>query len=86
MGSGATIREPRRMLPHALVNRLSYANVASTVCLFILLGGSAYAAVSITGKDVRNGSLTSADIKDHSLRARDFRRQPRSRRARRAEG
>ena len=64
--------KPRRMLPHALISRLSYANVVSSVCLFILLGGSAYAAVSITGKDVRDGSLTSADIKNHSLRARDF--------------
>ena len=51
---------------------LSYANVASTLCLFMLLGGSAYAAVKVTGKDVKNGSLTSADIRDHSLRARDF--------------
>jgi type VI protein secretion system component Hcp len=57
---------------HTLTRRLTYANVASTICLFIVLGGTAYAAASITGKQVRNGSLTSADIKDHSLRARDF--------------
>jgi type VI protein secretion system component Hcp len=55
-----------------LAGRLTYANVTSTVCLFIVLGGSAYAAASVTGANVRNGSLTSADIKDHSLRARDF--------------
>ena len=55
-----------------LAGRLTYANVTSTVCLFLALGGSAYAAASITGKNVRNGSLTSADIKDHTLRARDF--------------
>jgi type VI protein secretion system component Hcp len=53
---------------------LTYANVVSTGCLFLVLGGSAYAAVSITGKDVRNGSLTGADIRDHSLHARDFKR------------
>jgi type VI protein secretion system component Hcp len=57
-----------------LTGRLTYANVASTLCLFVLLGGSAYAAASITGSDVANGSLTSADIKDRSLRARDFKR------------
>ena len=55
-----------------LTRRLTYANVTSTACLFILLGGSAYAATAITGRDVRNGSLTSADVRDHSLRARDF--------------
>ena len=55
-----------------LTRRLTYANVTSTACLFILLGGSAYAATAITGSDVRNGSLTSADVRDHSLRARDF--------------
>lgn len=59
------------MLRHV---RLSYANVVSTLCLFIVLGGSAYAATTITGRDVRNGSLTGADVRDHSLRARDFRR------------
>ena len=60
------------MLLHTVTARLTYANVASTICLFITLGGSAYAAASISGKDVKNGSLTSADVKDHSLRARDF--------------
>jgi type VI protein secretion system component Hcp len=60
------------MLLRTLSRRLTYANVTSTICLFMLLGGSAYAAASITGRDVRNGSLTSADVKDHSLLARDF--------------
>jgi type VI protein secretion system component Hcp len=56
----------------ALTRRLTYANVTSTACLFIMLGGSAYAATAITGSDVRNGSLTSADVRDHTLLARDF--------------
>jgi len=50
---------------------LTYANVVSTVCLFIVLGGSAYAAVTITGKNVKNGSLTGADIKNSSLTTSD---------------
>jgi hypothetical protein len=62
--------------------RLTYANVMATVAVFIALGGSSYAAVTITGKqvvdsslrgrDIRNSSLTSADIKNRSLRALDF--------------
>ena len=55
-----------------LRKRLTYANIVSSVCLFLVLGGSAYAAVSITGKEVANGTLTSADVKDHSLLAKDF--------------
>jgi hypothetical protein len=51
---------------------LSYANVISTVCLFVLLGGSAYAAAQITGKQVKNNSLTSADIRNRTLKAADF--------------
>lgn len=60
------------MLLSTLTRRLTYANVTSTACLFLLLGGSAYAATAITGSDVRNGSLTGADVRDHSLLARDF--------------
>jgi hypothetical protein len=55
-----------------LVSKLSYANVVSSVCLFIVLGGSAYAAVTITGKNIRNNTVTSADVKNKSLLAADF--------------
>jgi len=51
---------------------LTYANVISTVCLFIALGGSAYAAVTITGKEVKDNSLTSADIRNGTLKSTDF--------------
>ena len=64
--------------------RLTYANVVSSLALFAALGGSSYAAITITGKqvrdgslsgrDVRNGTLTSRDVRDRSLRARDFKR------------
>src|SRR5215207_2437846 len=72
MARGAVCPEHAAMPLSNLTRRLTYANVTSTACLFILLGGSAYAATAITGKEVRDGSLTSADVKDHSLRARDF--------------
>jgi hypothetical protein len=35
--------------------------------LAVALGGTSYAAVTITGKNVRNSSLTGADIKNNSL-------------------
>jgi hypothetical protein len=44
-----------------------YANVTSTLALVIALGGTSYAAVTITGRNVRNGSLTGADIRANSL-------------------
>jgi hypothetical protein len=51
--------------------RLSYANVTATLALIVALGGTAYAAATITGADVVDGSLTSADIKDGSLQGVD---------------
>jgi hypothetical protein len=53
-------------------SKLSYANVVSSICLFIVLGGSAYAATTITGKQIKDNSVTSADIKNKSLVAGDF--------------
>jgi hypothetical protein len=57
-----------------LRSRLTYANVVSTVCLFAVLGGTSYAALLITGKDVKDSSLTGKDIKDRSLLGKDFAR------------
>jgi hypothetical protein len=45
-----------------LRRRLSYANVMSTLAVFLALGGSAYAVATITGADVVDNSLTGADI------------------------
>ena len=53
---------------------LTYANVMASVAVFIALGGTATAALTITGKDVKNGSITSRDIKNRSLIAKDFKR------------
>src|SRR6266508_1237762 len=65
-----TKREP--MLTR-LRGRLTYANVVATMALFIALGGSSYAALSISGRDVRDGSLTGRDIKRNSLTGRQIR-------------
>lgn len=47
--------------------KLTYANVVATLALFIALGGSSYAALTITGRDVQNGSLTARDVKRNTL-------------------
>jgi hypothetical protein len=68
-------------------SRLSYANVVATIALFVALGGSGYAAVtlpqnSVTSKSIKNGqvntadlaknAVTSAKVKDFSLLSKDF--------------
>jgi hypothetical protein len=54
------------------ISKLSYANVVSSICLFVVLGGSAYAAATITGKNIKDNTVTTADIKNNSLLAADF--------------
>ena len=46
---------------------LTYANVMSTIAVFVVLGGTSWAALTITGKHVKNSSLTGADVKNGSL-------------------
>ena len=51
----------RRLRPH-----LTYANVISTLCLILVLGGgAAYAANTIGSDDVIDNSLLSADLKNN---------------------
>jgi hypothetical protein len=57
--------------------KLSYANVMSTLCFFLLLGGSAYAAGqlgknSVGTKQLKKNAVTGAKVKDGSLFASDF--------------
>jgi hypothetical protein len=42
----------------------TYANVMASVAIFIALGGSSYAALRVTGRDVPKDALTGADIKN----------------------
>jgi hypothetical protein len=56
----------------ALRDQITYANVMATLAVFIALGGSSYAALKITGAQVRNHSLTGKDIKRNSLRGRQI--------------
>lgn len=52
---------------HRIRPRLTYANVVATLALFVALGGSSYAAIKVTGRDVKNGSLTWRDLKRNTL-------------------
>jgi hypothetical protein len=51
----------------ALGKRLTYANVMATLAVFIALGGSSYAAFSVTGRNVKNSSLTYRDLRRDTL-------------------
>ncbi len=62
---------------HAVRTRLSYANVTATLALFIALGGASYAAVrlpanSVGSRQLRANAVTSAKVKDRSLRVGDL--------------
>jgi hypothetical protein len=61
--------------------KLRYANVMATVAVFLALGGTSYALTvtgrnvangSLSGQDLRDGSVTGADVRNGSLRAADF--------------
>ena len=74
-----------------LRRRLTYANVMSTLALFIALGGSSYAAWSISGSDVKNRSIAGKKLKRNTLTGKQIResrlsRVPRARNADRLNG
>lgn len=53
------------------MSRPSHATIVSYVALFVALGGTSYAAVTVTGKQVKNSSLTGSDLRDASVTGRD---------------
>jgi hypothetical protein len=62
----------RRLRP-----RLTYANVMSTIAVFCVLGGGAYAAIripnnSVGTKQLKKNAVTSPKVKNGSLLASDF--------------
>lgn len=56
----------------SLFSSARYANVVATLALVVAVGGTSYAAATITGKDVKDGSLTGKDLKQHSVAAADL--------------
>lgn len=76
---------------HKLWRRLTYANVMSTVAIFIALGGSSYAALRINGSAIRNHSIAGKKLRHNTLTGRQIResrlgRVPRAHRADRLGG
>src|SRR5687767_3579408 len=57
----------RSKMPSTFRARLTYANVIATLALFIALGGTSIAAVSLS-----NNSVTSATIKDGEVKTADL--------------
>jgi hypothetical protein len=74
-----------------LRSRLTYANVMSTLAVFIALGGSSYAAFTINGSSIKNRSISAQKLRHNTLTGREIResrlaRVPRARDADRLEG
>jgi len=59
----------------AIRHRLTYANVISTLALFVALGGTTYAVSNIGSRDIRNNSVRSVDLRNNDVRGRDVRRR-----------
>jgi len=51
---------------------LSFTNVLATVALFIALGGTSYAAIRVTGKQIKNETITSKDVKNFGIGKADL--------------
>jgi hypothetical protein len=47
--------------------RFSFTNVFATVALFAALSGTSYAAIKVTGKQIKNNSIASTDVKNFSV-------------------
>ena len=74
-----------------LRQRLTYANVMATIAVFIALGGSSYAAFTISGSDIKNRSIAGKKLKRNTLTSKQVResrlsRVPRARNADRLNG
>jgi hypothetical protein len=57
--------------------RLTYANVMSSIAVFLVLGGSAYAATqlpknSVGSKQIKSNAVTSSKVRNGSLLSKDF--------------
>ena len=55
------------------MRRPSPATAISIVALVVALGGTSYAAITVTGRNVANGTLRSVDVKNNTLRSIDVR-------------
>jgi hypothetical protein len=52
--------------------RPRHATIVAYLALFVALGGTSYAAIVVTGKNVKDGSLTGKDVRNRSLAGIDL--------------
>src|SRR6476620_6219118 len=52
--------------------RLSFTNVFVTVALFATLSGTSYAALRVTGKQIKNESIASRDVRNGTITKGDL--------------
>jgi hypothetical protein len=66
----------RRWRRLALFRRhCSFANLTALLALFLALGGSSYAALSVGSKEIANNSVRSKDLRNNNVRGRDIRKE-----------
>ena len=71
MSTSSKSTKPMGLLAR-LLQHLTYANVVATIALFLALGTSgAYAVNEWTGKNIKNGTITSVDVKNGTISAAD---------------
>ena len=66
-----------RMLPpfresRRLRRAITVPNVLATVALLVSLTGTSYAAMVVTGKNIKDSSITGVDVKNRSITSMDF--------------
>ena len=60
-------------MKRALRYRPSAAMTVAVIALIAAMGGTSYAALTITGKNIKNSSLTGVDVRNSSLTTSDVR-------------
>lgn len=53
---------------------LTFANLTALLALFVALGGSSYAALSVGGEQIVDNSVRSKDLRNNGVRGRDIRK------------
>jgi hypothetical protein len=56
-----------------LRGRLNFANLTALLALFLALGGSSYAALSVGSEQIANNGVRSEDLRNNDVRGRDIR-------------
>src|SRR4051812_37324400 len=55
-----------------LRKHITYANIISIVTIMVALGGTSYAAIKVTGANIKDQTLTAKDVQNLSLSLADL--------------